>query len=791
MNGKGPWQAIALSLSACAALAGCSGGSSTTTGNTTQITLVTVGGTVSGLNGSVVVQNNGADSLTVTANGSFAFPTALTANIAAYDVTVLTQPAGQNCTVANRYGIVSSSNVTNVTITCAPMSASTLALFAGNMGGPGTVDGTGAAAQFFLPQGMASDGAGNLYVADTNNHTIRKITPAGVVSTLAGVPRVFGSSDGVGAAARFNFPLGVAMDGIGNLYVADAGNGTIRRIAPSGMVSTLAGTAGTFGSSDGTGAAARFNWTTSLATDSAGNVYVADSRNSTIRKITPAGVVSTVAGTAGAYGSADGTGAAARFDWPRGVAVDSAGTVYVADEGNCAIRKITLAGVVTTVAGGSCTISPRDGKGTAATFNDPVGLTIDRLGNLYVADWQYGSSPVSYSIRKITPDYAVTTLAVQTGGGVYDGWPYIPQGVTFLYPMGVATDSTNNVYVADPTNSVIRKITPAGVVSTFAGSVYAPGSADGTGAAAQFQNSFGGVATDSTGNVYVADDMNDTIRMITPAGVVSTLAGTAGNYGSADGTGAAAQFEGPRGVATDSAGNVYVADTYNNTIRKITPAGVVSTLAGAPGTSGSTDGTGAAAQFNSPSGVATDSAGSVYVADSGNHTVRKITPAGLVTTLAGTPGISGSLDGVGAAAQFGGPGGIATDSAGNVYVADGSAVRKITAAGAVSTIAAAADSPLATSGVPTAAGFFAVAVAVDSAGNVYVANGWDIRNNWNSFIYEISTAGVISTIAGVAGQMGFQPGTAPGVIAYPVGIAVSGSSLYIVMQNGIAVLQGI
>jgi sugar lactone lactonase YvrE len=583
------------------------------------------------------------------------------------------------------------------------------------------------------------------------------------------------------------------MDSFGNLYVGDAGNGTIRRIAPSGMVSTLAGTAGTFGSSDGTGAAARFNGTTGLATDTAGNVYVADSGNSTIRKITPAGVVTTLAGTAGNAGSADGTGAAARFDWPRGVTVDGAGNVYVADEGNCTIRKITPAGVVTTVAGNSCLFNPIDGKGTAATFNDPVGLSMDSSGNLYVADWQlFGPNPLTYAIRKITPNYVVTTLAVQAAGVVYDGWPYIPpQGDTYLYPIGLATDSTNNVYVTDPTNSVIRKITPAGVVSTFAGSVFAPGSADGTGAAAQLYDTFGGVATDSAGNVYVADDLNDTIRVITPGGVVSTLAGTAGNYGSADGTGTAAQFEGPQGVATDSAGNVYVADAGNQTIRKITPAGVVSTLAGTAGTSGSADGNGAAAQFNRPSGVATDSSGNVYVADSGNHTVRKITPAELVTTLAGTPGISGSVDGVGAAAQFAGPSGIATDSAGNVYVADGWAVRKITPAGAVSTIAAAAGSPLATSGVPTAAGFFAIAVSVDSAGNVYVANGWDIRHNWNSFIYEVSTAGVISTIAGVAGQMGFQPGSAPGVLAYPVGIALSGNSLYIVMQNGVAVLQGI
>jgi len=249
--------------------------------------------------------------------------------------------------------------------------------------------------------------------------------------------------------------------------------------------------------------------------------------------------------------------------------------------------------------------------------------------------------------------------------------------------LGVATDSAGNVYVAD-SNNTIRKITPAGAVSTLAGTPGVAGNADGTGVAARF-NSPRGVATDSAGNVYVADSNNNTIRKITPAGAVSTLAGTAGVGGSADDTGAAARFYFPEGVATDSAGNVYVADSNNNTIRKITPAGVVTTLAGTAGVTGSTDATGAAASFNRPVGVATDSAGNVYVADSFNDTIRKITPAGAVSTLAGTADVTGSTDATGAAASFNFPQGVATDSAGNVYVADSnnSTIRKITPAGAV------------------------------------------------------------------------------------------------------------
>ena len=217
-------------------------------------------------------------------------------------------------------------------------------------GSRGSTDGTGSAARFFGPTGVAVDAAANVYVSDQLNHTIRKITPAAVVSTLAGLAGSPGSTDGTGSAARFFQPLGVAVDAAGNVYVADTNNQTIRKITPAGVVSTLAGLANSQGSTDGTGSAARFFAPTSVAVDAVGDVYVADDSNHTIRKITPAGVVSTLAGLAGSAGSADGTGSAARFFNPFGVAVDAAGNVYVADTGNNSIRKITPAGVVTTFA---------------------------------------------------------------------------------------------------------------------------------------------------------------------------------------------------------------------------------------------------------------------------------------------------------------------------------------------------------------------------------------------------------------------------------------------------------
>jgi sugar lactone lactonase YvrE len=256
---------------------------------------------------------------------------------------------------------------------------------------------------------------------------------------------------------------------------------------------------------------------------------------------------------------------------------------------------------------------------------------------------------------------------------------------SFDYSRGITADKAGNVYVADSGSNIIRKITPMGVVTTIAGSKYSIGSADGTGSAASF-SSPSGVTVDNSGNVYVADSGNNKIRKITPLGVVTTFAGS-GGFGSADGTGAAASFSSPSGLTVDNSGNLYVADSSNNIIRKITPAGVVTTFAGS-GYTGSNDSAGYRASFNIPTGLAVDSAGNVYVADTGNNKIRKITSAGVVTTLAGS-GNAGSADGTRSAASFNSPKGVAVDQAGNVYVADAdnNKIRKITPAGVVATLA--------------------------------------------------------------------------------------------------------
>ncbi|MEI8291458.1 MAG: hypothetical protein WCH99_18465 [Verrucomicrobiota bacterium] len=321
---------------------------------------------------------------------------------------------------------------------------------------------------------------------------------------------------------------------------------------------TFSGLALNTGSTDGTNSAARFNWPWHIAADTAGNVYVADYGNHTIRKITPAGMVSTLAGLAGSSGSADGTGSNARFNMPIGVAADTNGNVYVGEYGNSTIRKITPGGVVSTLAGSAGNTGSVDGTGGAARFKNPNGVAVDNSGYVYVAD--YGN----YTIRKITPGGAVSTVAGSAGSrGTADGVGAVAR---FFYPAGIAVNNAGILYVADTSNHTIRKIASDGTVTTLAGFPGSGGAADGTGNVARF-SSPDEVAVDSSGNVYVADSGNSIIRKVTPAGVASTMAGLSGHYGTNDGNGSTVRFQFPHGVAVAGAGNIFVADTGNSTIR--------------------------------------------------------------------------------------------------------------------------------------------------------------------------------------------------------------------------------
>jgi sugar lactone lactonase YvrE len=405
----------------------------------------TVGGTVTGLTGSLVLQNNAGDDLKLSANGKFTFATALTEG-SAYEVSVRTQPLWQFCTVTQGSG-KASADVGDVAVVCSAEVAQ-VSTFAGS-GAIGSVNGNGTAASFYLPYSVVVDKSGSLLVSDTATNLVRKISPAGDVTTFAGGGSSGTSQDGNGTAASFSGLSCLALDSTGNAYAAEFGGNRIRKITPAADVSTFAGS-GAIGSLDGHGTSATFNTPSSVATDADGNIYVLEFVGAVVRKITPARDVTTLAGS-GTAGFADGTGTAASFGQAYGIATDAAGNVYVADTGNNRIRKITPGGVVMTLAG-SGQIGATDGAGSSASFSRPGGLAVDSDGTLYVADT--GNS----LLRKITPAGVVSTLAGQPGVlGAQNG---IGTAATFKQPYGVTVDAAGNLYVADTFNNLIRKVTP-------------------------------------------------------------------------------------------------------------------------------------------------------------------------------------------------------------------------------------------------------------------------------------------------------------------------------------------
>ncbi|MES2425606.1 MAG: gliding motility-associated C-terminal domain-containing protein [Bacteroidota bacterium] len=593
-----------------------------------------------------------------------------------------------------------------------------ISVFAGT-GDLGATNGPGNIATFYEPDGIVLDADGNCYVSDQGNNLIRKITPAGIVSTLAG-SGLAGAADGVGASASFYNPRGLTIGPSGYIYVADQGNNLIRKISPTGVVTTF-GSTGTF------------NTPTAVEFDAAGNLYVADSGSGSIKKITGLGEVTTFV-----------TG----LSFPREIKIDNKGNFYVVEQNGNSIKKISL-GVVTTLINSG--------------LNSPIGITLDGLGNIYIAD--NGNN----SIKKITlSGYTIDKplppgLIFDANTGIISGTPtaesaatnytitaYNSSGssstkVNITVNPSVVTqpviDPPNISYATPQTYTVNTTIAPLGPintggivpadiygVSTFAGTGVA-GNTNGPKDVASF--SFGGpIAIDKSGNLYVGSE--NTIKKIDPNGVTTTFAGISGVPGLANGNVASATFSGISGIAIDKDGIMYVADAGNNIIRKITTDGTVSTFAGDGGPT-LFDGQGIQASFHHPLGIAVDASGNVYVADADNNAIRKITPGGMVTTLAGKT-THGNADGVGVAASFYGPAAVAVDLSGNVYVSDSQnySIRKITPSGVVTTVVV----------LSTIQRHQAIGLKVAPDGTIFFAD----RNGYQ--IYKIDPSGKLSLITG-------------------------------------------
>jgi uncharacterized protein (TIGR03437 family) len=525
-----------------------------------------------------------------------------------------------------------------------------------------------------------------------------------------------------------NGPAGIAVDAAGNLYIADSYNDRIRQVSPNGIITTVAGN-GTFGFSGDGGPAtsAELNDPTGLAVDAAGNLYIADSNNNRIREVSPSGIITTVAGNGTAGYSGDGGPAtSAQLNVSMGLAADAAGNLYIADYTDNRVRKVSPGGTITTVSGnGVAGFSGDGGLANNAQLHGPHGLAVDAAGNLYIVDT--GNN----RIRAVSPSSIITTIA---GNGTFEviGDGGLATNAQLAAPSGVAKDAAGNLYIADSGNNRVREVTPSGIISTFAGNGTAGFFGDGGPAVNAQLSDAHGLTLDAAGNLYFADSGNNRVRKVTSSGIISTVAGngTAGFSGDG-GPATSAQLSSPTGLALDAAGNLYIADSGNNRVRQVSASGAIITFAGNGNAGFYGDGDPAStAALKHPEGVAVDAAGNVFIADTQNQRVREVSSSGVITTVAGN--IAGApVDYIPAtSAWLAGTSAVAVDAADNLYIATNSSVHKVSA-GIIVTIAGINDTIQETGtvgysgdgGPATGAKLNnPAALAVDAAGNVYVAD---------------------------------------------------------------------
>ena len=608
------------------------------------------------------------------------------------------------------------------------------------------------------PRGLAFDSKGNLYIADNQQDVVFRALPDGTISVFAGSGvRGYSGDGGPATAAAMVEPGAVTVDAADNVYIADFHNERIRKVDQKGVITTFAGGGAAYEVDEIPATASGLFEPTGLAFDQSGSLYFAEEGTCSIRRITPDGIIHRVMGGGHQCGfTGDGGPAAnARIQYPLGIAFDGKGNLYIADTDNKRIRKIDTSGNISTVAGTGAGGNNGDGgPAVSASLAFPADVAIDAAGNLFIAD-----SGIS-AIRKVTPSGTITTLAGNSAiwPPTYSGDGEQATAASLDHPFGLAFDPAGNLHFSDQNNRRVRRITSSGIISTVAGNGVANFSGD-DGPAVQAAMDFPtDVEVDSLGNLYIADAMNHRVRKVTPAGTITTIAGTGVAGFSGDGGAAvSAQLHTPVSVAIDSSGNVYIADAYNRRIRRVTPAGSISTYAGNGSGNNFQDGVQATStSIGIPGGIAIDDAGTLYIA--GDNRILKVTAAGIVSTIAGN-GISGySGDGGPAkSATLAIPNHIAADKAGNLFVTDMSngAVRKITPDGTISTIAGGVPGAVYTNleGASAASGQTFLdnpdGIAVDGQGNVYFEAGWHL--------YRVNASGTITLLAG-AGMNGYQEG---------------------------------
>ncbi len=599
---------------------------------------------------------------------------------------------------------------------------------------------------------VAIDDAGNIFIADTNNYQIRRVSTSGIITTVAGNGVNGYLGDGAPAvSAQLTNPTGIAVDRSGNIFFSDttynsfpAMNNRIRMVSPNGIIRTVAGNGTSGASGDGGPAiAAQLSSRAGVAVDASGNLFIADTQNNRVRKVAADGTITTVAGGGAGGASGDnGPAVGAQLSGPNAVAVDASGNLFIADELDNSIRRVTANGIITTVAGrfGCCGSAGDGGPATAASLVLPTGVALDGSGNFFIADSQNGI------VRKVSTDGIIGTVAGISTSAPSGGDDGPALNARLSAPNAVAVDCDGNVFVADYKNNRVRKISTGGVISTVAGNGTAQ-SFSGDGGPATSAAIWGpaAVAVDGSGNLFISDSVNQRIRKVSTSGTITTVAGNGNSGFSGDGGPATkAALENPDGLAVDSSGDLYIADTFNGRVRKVSANGIITTVAGG-GRSCCGGGLATSAFLGAAEAIAVDGSGNLFIADSLEHTVYKVDAAGIMTTVGG---------------PISGPNAIAVDSSGNVFVAEdrGDKVWKISADGSMIPIAGngspgfSGDGGFATSAqlnLPFIVGLHKFGLAVDPVGKIFIA---DSGNNAVRLLTPTSQSMLIGAVVDAASE---------------------------------------
>ncbi len=625
-------------------------------------------------------------------------------------------------------------------------------------------------ASLATPTGVARDTHGNIYVSDTYNCRIRVIDAAGVIGTYAGTGICGYSGDGGPAkSAKISDVFGIALDSKGNLLLTDGAR--IRRITPAGIISTVVGT-GTQGYSGDGGPAtkATLDYPEGVFADAKGNIYIADSGNYVIRKVDPKGIIHTVAGnhTAG-FGGDGGPATSANLSFVFSVVADGMGNFYIADQGNARVRIVNSAGIINTYAGdGSYGNTGSGGPATSASIGSCLGLLYGE-GKLYISNGLVWAVNLKTQIINITAGNGFT-------GFNGDGNNALSTSFSSLTAM--AFDTAGGLLLVDSSNGRLRLIDSAQIVSTVAGGYIGDGG-KATAASLNFGYTLGHIAFDPAGNLYIADVGHCRVRKVAPTGEISTFAGTGiCSYSGDGGPASSATVSLPEAVAADGNGNVYIADTGNNVIRKVDKTGTITTFLTVLTAS---NGFIVAARSTA---LAVDGSGNLYASD-GTYAIWKITPAGSTTVIAGVLyDIGYNGDGIPATqAWLFLPNGVAVDRAGNVYICDwlNERIRKVDTNGLISTVAGNGSEGFNGDGGPATSATLTLPtdVAVDTKGNFYIAD-WD-----NLRVRVVNSAGTIETLVG-NGEFGYNGNNLPAkqTTVFPFGLTFSPNGILYVADEG-------